>query len=434
MSNKPYMLIGREAVSYYNGTSLYYSTDKGTTFTEIPLTLEVPTDGSSLEIVDVASSPSGKVILSVSYDDTETATSGVAIYEGTDGFTFELVDTYHSSLYSYTCNRLSYTGGYFVLVGKVTGYTDDGWLGYKQSGGGWSAIAFSSYELLDIVYGASLWGLLGDENMLLSSDIDASSWSTISLGFTGAKGICYKEGTEEAFVCVADGGVIATSVDCITWTEQTSGTTEDLYTVATNNETVIALGDNSTCLVSTEIATWVSGTALPTGGSYMGINYISPYFYTGGTDVMRSEDGFFWDTITVDEGTVLGAVAYYITIDLPYPASGLPVEGQQLVSQSRNVKGEVIGEKINRRLSKFNLTWNHLTEAEWVNILQLIDAFEVSLTFWDTPTSAVVTRKFYWGNSSAIPDKWDLTTESVAKPITFRDISCNLIDMGGDDL
>lgn len=115
-------------------------------------------------------------------------------------------------------------------------------------------------------------------------------------------------------------------------------------------------------------------------------------------------------------------------VSLPFPATGLKVERQQLVDSKRNAKGEVVAQKINRRLFKFSsLTWKHLTASEWRAIQQEIDKFEGTLTYWDNPTGSFKTRKVYWGDESAEVFKINPTTGEV---LEYLDCSVSIVDMG----
>ena len=121
----------------------------------------------------------------------------------------------------------------------------------------------------------------------------------------------------------------------------------------------------------------------------------------------------------------------YITVngvEIPYPARGLTKSRQQLVDSKRNAKGEVVAQKINRRLTKVNnLEWKFLKASDWRTIQQLVDEFEVTVRFWDNPSNAFVERKMYWGNEDALVHKIDPVT---GEELEYRNCKVNLIDMG----
>lgn len=115
-------------------------------------------------------------------------------------------------------------------------------------------------------------------------------------------------------------------------------------------------------------------------------------------------------------------------VTLPYPATGLKFERQQLVDSKRNALGQVVAQKINRRLFKFSsLEWKHLTAAQWRAIQQEVDKFEGQLYYWDNPTGTFKTRKVYWGDESAEVWKIDNTTGEV---LEYINCAVNIVDCG----
>lgn len=115
-------------------------------------------------------------------------------------------------------------------------------------------------------------------------------------------------------------------------------------------------------------------------------------------------------------------------IELPVPATGLKVQRQQFVDSARNAVGQVVAQKINRRIVKFDeVVWKHLTATQWRAILKEIEKFEGTLRFWDNLSGTFVTRKVYWGDASEEVFKIDPATGEVLEYINCK---CNLIDMG----
>lgn len=113
---------------------------------------------------------------------------------------------------------------------------------------------------------------------------------------------------------------------------------------------------------------------------------------------------------------------------LPYPARGVSVQRQQFVDSARNAKGEVVAQKINRRILKFDaLEWKHLTATQWRQILVEIEKFEGILTFWDNLTGTFIDRRVYWGDATEEIWKIDPTTGEVLEYINCK---ANIIDMG----
>lgn len=114
--------------------------------------------------------------------------------------------------------------------------------------------------------------------------------------------------------------------------------------------------------------------------------------------------------------------------DLPYPSRGLTIQRQQFVDSARNALGQVVAQKINRRIIKLdNLEWNWLTAADWGAILAEIELFEGELEFWDALSGGFITLKVYWGDASEEIWKVDPNTGAT---LEFCHCKCNIIDCG----
>ena len=85
-------------------------------------------------------------------------------------------------------------------------------------------------------------------------------------------------------------------------------------------------------------------------------------------------------------------------VELPMPTRGMKIERQQLVDSGRNALGEVVAQKINRRLHKLSdLKWDYLTAATWKTILTEIEKFEGTVKFWDARTRCTFRNKSVLG-------------------------------------
>lgn len=113
------------------------------------------------------------------------------------------------------------------------------------------------------------------------------------------------------------------------------------------------------------------------------------------------------------------------------PAKGYLEENEQMVQGTRNARAQTIAQPINRRINKFsNLVFPFLSLEDYNWLKKNVANFEVPLTYFDTDEMDVVTRRFYFGNLSATPIKWDSSFTPVQKPIEFKDVKVNIIDMG----
>lgn len=104
------------------------------------------------------------------------------------------------------------------------------------------------------------------EVCLVSNTAGWAPISTLPLGAVSINAVATgKIGSSQYWIIVADGGKIATSTDAgLTWTEQTSGTTENLNCIAYNStDEVFMIGaDNATILTSSNGSTWVVDTTV----------------------------------------------------------------------------------------------------------------------------------------------------------------------------
>lgn len=115
-------------------------------------------------------------------------------------------------------------------------------------------------------------------------------------------------------------------------------------------------------------------------------------------------------------------------IPLPFPDRGFTILRSQLVDSGRNASGEVVAQKVNRRLHKIDsLKWSHLTAAQWSTILAQIELFEGTVRFWDARTNGFLEIKVYWGDSSEEPFE---IIDSTGEITEYINCSCNIIDMG----
>ena len=112
---------------------------------------------------------------------------------------------------------------------------------------------------------------------------------------------------------------------------------------------------------------------------------------------------------------------------LPAPDVGAKIQRQQLVDSGRNAKGEVVAQKVNRRLLKVDsLQWSYLSAAQWGSILDEIEKFTGTVKIWDARTSKFLTFKVYWGDATEEP----YVVDSSGRVLYYRNCKCNVIDMG----
>lgn len=122
------------------------------------------------------------------------------------------------------------------------------------------------------------------------------------------------------------------------------------------------------------------------------------------------------------------------------PAIGYTEQSQQLVRSTRNAKGQVVSQKINRRINKFeNLYWPYMSRKSVQWLKKQIAKFDCELTYWDDENERLITRSFYWGDFEATPCEWETIEVGryqdgrpmyMKRPTWYKDVKCNLIDKG----
>ena len=164
------------------------------------------------------------------------------------------------------------------------------------------------------------------------------------------------------------------------------------------------------------------------GGICPKINSFAPLLYINGKQFkLQNPDGSYFTERTA-RGEILNTVCN--------PSIGYTEQSEQLVKSTRNANGQVVSQKINRRLNKFeSLTWPYLSRYSVNWLKKEIAKFECTLGYWDDEANAFVTRKYYWGDFEATPCEWETVWHENLKiyfkrPVWYKDVKCNLIDMG----
>jgi hypothetical protein len=135
-------------------------------------------------------------------------------------------------------------------------------------------------------------------------------------GGTGTHSWQIAMSSDGLFVTVGNVGTILTSSDGISWTERTSGTTNNLYGVTYGGGLVLTVGDNGTILTSSDGSTWTSRTSGITNNLY-GVTYGGGLFVTVGDNrtILTSSDGTTWANTSANKRTTL---RYFSKPDAPH--------------------------------------------------------------------------------------------------------------------
>lgn len=153
------------------------------------------------------------------------------------------------------------------------------------------------HDPVDFAYGNDIYVMVSKTNYVGHRDALYSSPNLIEWTSRGGyehnlNSVIFGNGR---FVAVGEGGSVFTSDDGISWTEQSSGTTETLNEVTyANSAGFIAVGDNGTLLQSANGVSWIQ-RAVPTIGELNAVGFQNGVIFAAGRDhILRSTDGVEW--------------------------------------------------------------------------------------------------------------------------------------------
>ncbi len=197
----------------------------------------------------------------------------------------------------------------------------------RIAGNIWSAgAATGSTDLRGITFGAtavidsttvpvSTYVAAGAGGAVYTS-LDASTWSAVNYaGASNINGAAYFG----SFKLVGDGGLVLMSSDAKSWTAQNSGTTQNLYAIASNYLNLnVAVGANGTIITSSDGVTWSAASNPATSSDLYAVTYST---YNGGTWVavgaggamVQSTDGLTWKSVATSTTADLRGITYGIT-------------------------------------------------------------------------------------------------------------------------
>ncbi len=129
------------------------------------------------------------------------------------------------------------------------------------------------------------------------------------------------------FIAVGDGGTILTSTDAITWTARTSNTTANLrglivlpqvFPLPAGLARIVAVGDGGTIVTSEDGITWTARTSTVTANLRAG-GYASQFVVVGANGtILNSLDGTTWNAVTsgstAELRSVLAGFGVYLAV------------------------------------------------------------------------------------------------------------------------
>lgn len=177
----------------------------------------------------------------------------------------------------------------------------------------WKAVVYSS----SLGTGTGLWLIVGSNNFIATSSDTGATWTSRNSGYISTASMVWNDGcwTGSQFVIVGSGGSIATSSDGISWTAQTSGTTDEIKSIAYGGSAYVAV--NLFDIYTSSNATSWTVTSKPNGVDILyGVEYVnSKFIATGRNDVIESSDsGATWTQNLV--GLDAATVTYSTSLDI----------------------------------------------------------------------------------------------------------------------
>lgn len=167
--------------------------------------------------------------------------------------------------------------------------------------------------LRDIKYADSKWVAVGIDTIVVSTDLQ--TWQVTSFVSKSFTAVTYGLGQ---FVAVGNGGIIYTSPDAVTWTQQTSGTTTAFTSVAASATKIIAgTSSGGSVYVSTDGAAWSPVATGSTALQY--VSFGDGVFVTGPR--YSTDDGATW---TATSGLALNPLRGIIWDGTYFLAVGSP--------------------------------------------------------------------------------------------------------------
>jgi len=183
----------------------------------------------------------------------------------------------------------------------------------RLAGASWTVGApLGTNDLLGVGFG-TVFVAVGANGAMYSST-NGAAWTALNFTVTSNLNAAVYGGN---YVAAGAGGVILFSSDATTWTQRTSGTSNDLYSLATNGGgTYVAVGANGTILTSGDGQGWTVANS-GTSNHLYGVTYGNGLFLAAGANgtLLISADTSTWQAVTSQTTLDLKGVAYGALLD-----------------------------------------------------------------------------------------------------------------------
>ncbi|TRZ64258.1 MAG: hypothetical protein D4S02_11095 [Rhodocyclaceae bacterium] len=185
----------------------------------------------------------------------------------------------------------------------------------RIAGGEWSVGTPLANDLRGVAFG-TLFVAVGANGALFSSP-DFNSWTPVTwtpqknplAGLPDLNAVTYGI---PGYLAAGAGGTLLLSTDAITWTAQSTGTTSNLYALASNGGSLLlAAGANGTIISSADGKTWTAANSGTTQDLF-GLTYGNGNFVAVGANgtVLTSIDGTTWNLVASNASKRLNSVTY----------------------------------------------------------------------------------------------------------------------------
>ncbi len=242
----------------------------------------------------------------VAVGDVYTGPGQGAIITSPDGITW----TARTSGIARKINDVAFNGNIFVAVGQSTGFiltSPDGITWTIRSDGVYSS-------LFGADWGNGLFIVTGAAGEILTSP-DGVTWTQQTSGVS-LNNLFACAWIGSFFITVGNSsgvGEILTSLDGVTWTQQTSGSTEELHSIAWNDNILVVVGGTGEILTSPDGITWTQQTSGVSVFLYdviwNGSLFVVVGSPTGGAgQILTSPDGVTWTARTSGTASALYGV------------------------------------------------------------------------------------------------------------------------------
>ncbi len=173
----------------------------------------------------------------------------------------------------------------------------------------------------DDASGKTRFVAVGDAGTLAVSNYfnanTAVTWTQPALTLNTPKPNFYTAVYGGVFLAAGSGGAILRSTDATTWTAQTSGTTSDIYAIATNGAGgYVAVGQGGLIMTSLDGITWTTQNSGTNRNLYAATYGDGAWIAVGqGGILLTSANAINWATVSSNTARDLTGVSYGITID-----------------------------------------------------------------------------------------------------------------------